>query len=53
MKKSIVMMAVMAMVCGSAFAQATTYYVDAAQADDSGAGISWATAKQTIQAAVD
>ena len=29
------------------------YYVDASQADDSGDGRSWATAKQTIQAAVD
>jgi hypothetical protein len=29
------------------------YYVDALQADDSGAGTSWATAKKTIQAAVD
>ena len=33
--------------------QAATYYVDAARPDDSGAGTSWATAKQTIQAAVD
>ncbi|NCC51110.1 MAG: hypothetical protein EOM20_07835 [Spartobacteria bacterium] len=29
------------------------YYVDAAQADDSGNGQSWATAKKTIQAGVD
>jgi hypothetical protein len=29
------------------------YYVDAAQADNSGNGQSWATAKQTIQAALD
>lgn len=32
---------------------ATTYYADAARPDDAGDGISWATAKQTIQAAVD
>jgi len=30
-----------------------TYYVDAAKRDDSGAGTNWATAKHTIQAAVD
>ncbi len=41
------------MVCGFAYSQSTTYYVDAAQANDSGAGTNWATAKQTIQAAVD
>ena len=29
------------------------YYVDALKADDAGAATSWATAKQTIQAAVD
>lgn len=29
------------------------YYVDAARPDDSGAGTNWATAKRTIQAAVD
>ena len=29
------------------------YYVDAAQPDDSGDGLSWASAKQTIQAAID
>ena len=33
--------------------QAVTYYVDASRPDDSGAGTSWATAKQTIQSAVD
>ncbi|MCL2104889.1 MAG: DUF5123 domain-containing protein [Kiritimatiellaeota bacterium] len=32
---------------------ATTYYVDAGRPDDSGDGTSWATAKKTIQAAVD
>lgn len=32
---------------------AGTYYVDAAMPNDSGAGTSWATAKQTIQAAID
>jgi hypothetical protein len=30
-----------------------TYYVDASRPDDSGAATNWATAKQTIQAAVD
>ncbi|MCX7846620.1 MAG: PKD domain-containing protein, partial [bacterium] len=31
----------------------TVYYVDASRPDDSGNGLSWATAKKTIQAAVD
>lgn len=30
-----------------------SYYVDASRPDDSGDGLSWSTAKQTIQAAVD
>ncbi len=34
-------------------AQGTYYHVDASQTDDSGAGTNWATAKRTIQAAVD
>jgi len=34
-------------------ADATTYYVDASRPDDGGAATNWATAKQTIQAAVD
>lgn len=34
-------------------AGAAEYYVDAARPDDSGDGLSWATAKQTIQAAID
>ncbi len=33
--------------------QAATYCVDASRADDTGAGTSWATAKKTIQAAVN
>jgi hypothetical protein len=32
---------------------AEAYYVDASRPDDSGAGTNWATAKRTIQAAVD
>ncbi len=32
---------------------ANPYYVDASRPDDSGDGLSWATAKKTIQAAVD
>jgi hypothetical protein len=32
---------------------ATTYYVDASQPDDTGTGTRWDTAKKTIQAAVD
>ncbi len=32
---------------------ANTYYVDVAQANDSGSATSWTTAKKTIQAAVD
>ena len=31
----------------------TTYYVDASRPDDSGNGLSWLTAKKTIQAAAD
>lgn len=31
----------------------TDYYADAARPDDAGAGTSWATAKRTLQAAVD
>ena len=31
----------------------TTYYVDASRPDDSGSATNWATAKQTIQSAVD
>jgi len=31
----------------------TLFYADASRPDDSGDGLSWATAKQTIQAAVD
>jgi hypothetical protein len=31
----------------------TAYYADASRADDSGDGLSWGTAKRTIQAAVD
>ena len=31
----------------------TFFYADASRQDDSGDGLSWATAKQTIQAAVD
>ena len=38
-------------VVGAAFA--TDRYVDAARPDDSGDGSSWATAKKTIQAAID
>ena len=34
-------------------AQGATYYVDAGRPDDSGDGLSWATAKNSIQAAVD
>ncbi len=37
---------------GGAWGQ-TTYYADAARPDDSGNGLSWAAAKQSIQAAVD
>lgn len=33
-------------------AVASTYYVDAARPDDAGDGLSWAAAKQTIQAAI-
>ena len=34
-------------------ANGTTYYVDANRPDDSGDGLSWQTAKRTIQAAID
>jgi len=32
---------------------AATYYVDATRPDDTGDGVGWATAKQTLQAAID
>ncbi len=35
------------------FGEGATYYADASKSDDSGDGLSWGTAKQTIQAAVD
>lgn len=38
-------------VAGSAWA--ATYYVDAAKSDDSGIGISWDTAKKTLQAGIN
>ncbi len=34
-------------------AKAATFYVDAARADNSGTGLSWAVAKKTIQAGID
>ena len=34
-------------------AQAATYYVDASRPNDNGDGLTWTSAKQTIQAAVD
>lgn len=40
-------------ICLSLTAAADTFYVDASQADNSGAGTNWTTAKATIQAAVD
>ena len=39
--------------CLALNAPADTFYVDASQSDDSGAGTSWSTAKRMIQAAVD
>jgi len=39
--------------CGFSGASPNTYYVDASRPDDSGAATGWATAKKTIQAAVD
>ncbi len=43
----------MLVVGGSLMASAKTNYVNAARPDDLGAGTSWATAKRTIQAAVN
>ncbi len=41
-------------VCSLAFqVLATTYHVDASRPDDSGSGLSWATAFKTLQTAVD
>jgi len=37
----------------AAFAFSAEYYVDASRADDTGSATNWATAKKTIQAAVD
>jgi len=39
--------------CAVPYVQADTYYVDLSRPDDSGAATNWATAKKTIQAAVD
>jgi len=39
--------------CSSVFAEPIAYYVDEGRPDDSGDGLTWATAKKTIQAAVD
>ncbi len=36
-----------------AFSTAQAFHVDAARDDDSGDGLTWATAKQTVQAAID
>ena len=38
---------------GFAGARASVYYTDAARPDDSGDGLTWLTAKQTIQAAIN
>ncbi len=40
-------------ISGVASVHATDYFVDASRPDDSGDGLSWATAKHTIQAAID
>jgi hypothetical protein len=40
-------------VCFATGANATVYYVDSAQANNTGAGTSWATAKKDIQNAID
>jgi len=37
----------------TATTHAATYYVDASRPNDTGAGTTWATAKRTIQAAID
>jgi predicted outer membrane repeat protein len=38
---------------GNTIEAQTTYYVDAAQADNSGAGTSWATARKDVQSAIN
>jgi len=54
MKPSRIMAALAAaLTLATATAQAATYYVDASRPNDTGAGTSWATAKRTIQAAVN
>ncbi len=42
-----------ALVACTAAAQAATFYVDAARPDDSGNGLSWDTAKKTVQAGIN
>lgn len=49
--RGIVPLAVLLLLAGSV--AANTYYVDAARPDDTGLATNWATAKRTIQAAVD
>ena len=41
------------LLCVTSSVIASTYYVDASRPDDAGDGLTWATAKQTIQEAVD
>lgn len=50
MKQNLILLTVL-LTALSAFS--TEYFVDASRPDDSGAATNWATAKQTIQAAVD
>jgi len=50
MKRNLILLTIL-LTALSAFS--AEYYVDASRPDDSGAGTSWAMAKQTIQAAVD
>ena len=51
--KKLTMLVIGMLTLGAESGLAATFFVDASRPDDSGAGASWATAKKTIQAAVD
>ena len=52
MYKISLLLATVLFICLSAYSQ-TTYYVDVARSDNSGAGTSWATAKKDLQVAIN
>ena len=51
--KTIIYFLLFLMFCANSILLSTTYYVDNSRPDDTGEGTSWATAKKTIQAAIN